>query len=129
MSEIRGLTGLNNAMPIGRETPNVPAAGFKDLLKEKIGPQTPEKGLTGLKFSNHAVERMQSRGISLAEGDMARIENAVEKAQGKGSKETLILMGDSAFIVNVKNKTVVTAMDRQQMKENVFTNIDSTVVL
>jgi flagellar operon protein len=62
-------------------------------------------------------------------GDMKRLEAAVEKARQKGSKDTLLLMGENAFIVNVKNNTVVTAMDRAMMKENVFTNIDSTIVL
>ncbi|HEX4926126.1 MAG TPA: TIGR02530 family flagellar biosynthesis protein, partial [Bdellovibrionales bacterium] len=82
-----------------------------------------------LQFSNHAVERMRSRGISMEPADVERLGQAIEKAQAKGSRETLVLMGDNAFIVNVKNKTVVTAMDRQMMKENVFTNIDSTVIL
>jgi flagellar operon protein len=60
---------------------------------------------------------------------MARIEGAVQKAAAKGSKDALILSGDKALIVSVKNNTVVTVMDRAAMKDNVFTNIDSTVVL
>ena len=82
-----------------------------------------------LKFSSHAVERMQSRGISFPADKMKQIEGALEKAAAKGSKDTLVIAGDQALIVSVKNNTVVTVMDRQSMKENVFTNIDSTVVI
>lgn len=82
-----------------------------------------------LKFSNHSIERMHSRGISFSPEQMQSIEGAVAKAAQKGSKDTLILAGESALIVSVKNNTVVTVMDRQAMKDNVFTNIDSTVVI
>ena len=84
---------------------------------------------TSLKFSNHAIERMHSRGIAFGADEMKGIENAITKAAQKGAKDTLVLSGDNALIVSVKNKTVVTVMDRAAMKENVFTNIDSTVVL
>lgn len=86
-------------------------------------------GASQLKFSNHAVERMHSRGIAFGPDEMKGIENAVMKAAQKGSKDTLILSGENALIVSVKNNTVVTVMDRAAMKDNVFTNIDSTVVL
>lgn len=82
-----------------------------------------------LKFSNHAIERMQSRGISYSPQDMARLGEAVQKAAAKGSKDTLVLMDNSALIVSVKNNTVVTVMDKNALKENVFTNIDSTIVM
>lgn len=82
-----------------------------------------------VKFSNHAVERMQSRGISFNKGDLERLNQAVDKASAKGSKDTLVLMNDAALIVSVKNKTVVTVMDQAALKENVFTNIDSTIVM
>jgi flagellar operon protein len=129
MNDIRGLNNIGSTLPIGREAPETAAPGFKDVLKDKIGPQALGSTTQGLKFSNHAVDRMQSRGITLDKLDLSRIEQAIDKARGKGSKETLVLLADAAFIVNVKNNTVVTAMDRLSMKENVFTNIDSTIVL
>jgi len=92
-------------------------------------PPSALKGPEGLKFSNHAVERMQSRGIAFNKGDMNRLNEAVDRAAAKGSKDTLVLMDDSALIVSVKNKTVVTVMDKAALKENVFTNIDSTIVM
>lgn len=82
-----------------------------------------------LKFSNHAVERMQSRGISYSPQDLTKLGEAVSKAAAKGSKDTLVLMDHSALIVSVKNNTVVTVMDKSALKENVFTNIDSTIVI
>jgi flagellar operon protein len=60
---------------------------------------------------------------------MGRLSEAVSRAAAKGSKDTLVLMNDSALIVSVKNKTVVTVMDKTALKENVFTNIDSTIVM
>jgi flagellar operon protein len=114
----------------GKGVENAP--GFQDILSDKIqsvAPQNTAIPASTLKFSGHAIDRMRSRGISLAPADMARVEQAVQKAQEKGSRETLILMDKAAFIVNIKNNTVVTAMDKNMMKENVFTNIDSTIVL
>jgi len=94
-------------------------------LQPKINPAN----LEGVKFSNHAVERMMSRGIKFGAEDMQRLNDAVGRAAAKGSKDSLILMNDSALIVSVKNKTVVTVMDKTALKENVFTNIDSTIVM
>ena len=116
------------------------AAEFKKALERAATTRTPGApaqldkpaditGASALKFSNHAVERMRSRGINFGPDEMRRIEGAVSKAAAKGSKDSLILSGDNALIVSVKNNTVVTVMDRAAMKENVFTNIDSTVVL
>lgn len=85
-------------------------------------------GAETLKFSAHAVDRMKSRGISFAPDMMKGIENAVSRAASKGSRDTLVLAGDNALIVSVKNNTVVTVMDKNAMRENVFTNIDSTVI-
>lgn len=86
-------------------------------------------GVQGVKFSNHAVDRMQMRGISFNKADMDKLNDAVSRAASKGSKDTLVLMNDAALIVSVKNKTVVTVMDKAALKENVFTNIDSTIVM
>ncbi|MCB0348117.1 MAG: hypothetical protein KDD37_04740 [Bdellovibrionales bacterium] len=97
----------------------------KPQLGEALGSQ-----LSGVKFSNHAVERIKSRGIDMGPEQLAKLNKAVEKAESKGAKETLVLLDNaSALIVNIKNKTVVTALDQSMMKENVFTNIDSTVIL
>ena len=96
----------------------------------KMMPGAPQVGAPeGIKFSNHAIERMQTRGISFNKDDMSKLNEAVGRAAAKGSKDTLVLMNDAALIVSVKNKTVVTVMDQAALKENVFTNIDSTIVM
>lgn len=82
----------------------------------------------GVKFSQHAQERLRARGISLNETDMKRLEGAVDSVAQKGGRESLIMLGDAALVVSVKNRTVITAMDRGSMQGNVFTNIDSAVV-
>jgi flagellar operon protein len=106
-----------------------PAAVTKAALAQAATGQTTGQLSESLKFSAHAVDRMKSRGISFAPDVMKGIESAVSRAAAKGSKDTLVLAGDSALIVSVKNNTVVTVMDKFAMRENVFTNIDSTVVI
>jgi len=83
----------------------------------------------GVKFSQHAQERLRSRGISLNETDLKRLEGAVDSVAQKGGRESLIMLGDAALVVSVKNRTVITAMDRGSMHGNVFTNIDSAVLV
>jgi flagellar operon protein len=115
------LNGLQNGLAQPQVGKNPGVAGL----------QAPKAGAPAeaVKFSNHAVERMQTRGISFNKSDMERLNEAVSRAASKGSKDTLVLMNDSALIVSVKNKTVVTVMDKAALKENVFTNIDSTIVM
>ncbi len=95
----------------------------------QLSPQGLVKPADGVKFSNHAIERMKTRGISYSPEDITKLSDAISRAAAKGSKDSLVLMNDSALIVSVKNNTVVTVMDKNALKENVFTNIDSTVVL
>lgn len=83
--------------------------------------------LEKVKFSGHATKRLEARNIRLSEADMTKLNDAVGKAEAKGAKESLVMMDKTAFIVNIPNKTVVTAMSVEKGAENVFTNIDSVV--
>jgi flagellar operon protein len=83
---------------------------------------------TNLTFSKHAQNRLETRQIELNDDGLARLEAAVDKAEKRGGQESLILMDDMAFIVNVKNRMVVTAMDASKRGEGVFTQIDSVVL-
>ncbi|OGT98934.1 MAG: flagellar protein [Geobacteraceae bacterium GWB2_52_12] len=83
----------------------------------------------GIKFSQHAQDRLRARNINFSANDLASLEGAVNSVAQKGGKESLVMMGDSALVVSIKNRTVVTAMDRAQMMGNVFTNIDSAVII
>ena len=95
---------------------------FARVLDSKISGQP-------VRLSQHAAERLKSRGITLTDADMKQLAGAVDSVAQKGSKDSLIMMKDAALVVSVKNRTVVTAMDRHTMKGNVFTNIDSAVML
>ena len=143
MKEVSGFSQVKN-LPGALESTRNPLAGKgvnDSIFREKLEalknslPTTSSQAKPGvgqasaLKFSNHAVERMQSRGIRFSPEDMSKIESAIGKAQAKGAQNTLLLTGDAAMIVSIKDKTVVTVMDKANLKENVFTNIDSTVMV
>jgi flagellar operon protein len=80
-----------------------------------------------LKFSKHAELRLQTRNIHLTDIQKEKITEAVNKAQSKGVKDSLVIMDNLAFVVNVKSRTVITAVNSGELKENVFTNIDGAV--
>jgi flagellar operon protein len=92
---------------------------FGDVLARKMD---------GLKFSAHAEARLVSRNIALTPELMGKLEKAVAGAASKGARDSLIITRECAFIVNIPNRTVITAMDGASMKENIFTNIDSAVI-
>lgn len=138
----------NNIGSVGLgQNPNAPTRSDKSggpSFKDALGQFNPGVGTTSsaaealngligkstnVKFSNHAVERMRARGISFDPKKMQAIEEAIDKISAKGGKNALLLTDDSALIVSTNNRTVVTVMDKQNMKENVFTNIDSTMML
>lgn len=126
---IGSIGGLNENRPADVRGP-ADAKLFKEALeKAKPSATAGAAGVSPLKFSNHAVDRMQSRGIRFSPEEMAKIDQAVVKAKGKGARDCLLLADSAALIVSLKDNTVVTVMDKANLKENVFTNIDSTVVL
>lgn len=110
--------------------PNTAApTDFSELLRAKQGiAPSQAKPTDALKFSAHAQTRIQSRRIDLDAARMERLQTAVQKAAGKGAKDALVLMDELAMVVSVTNKTVVTVVDRDNLKNNVFTNIDSAVI-
>jgi flagellar operon protein len=82
-----------------------------------------------LRFSAHAQTRLASRGVGLTSEDLARLEDAVAKAERKGARDAFVMLRDMVFIVSVKNRTVITALKADQAQENVFTNIDAAVIV
>lgn len=95
---------------------------FQQVLSETLRGEMP------LKFSIHAQRRLQSRDIQLADGDISKIQRAVDKASEKGSKESLVLLDNVALVVSIKNRVVVTALNVPDIKERIVTNIDSVVL-
>ncbi len=96
-------------------------ASFKSLLKNEVNGE--------VKFSKHAQERLKARNIKLNEEDLQKLQNAVDKARAKGAKDSLILLNNLALIVSVRNNTVITAVNEENVQDNVFTNIDSAIIV
>ncbi|MBN4076259.1 hypothetical protein JYT16_00930 [Gemmatimonas aurantiaca] len=82
-----------------------------------------------VKFSKHAAKRMHSRNISLSPSQMQQLSEAMDKAQAKGARETLVLTDDAAFVIATDNRMVISAFDKNSLREGVFTKIDSAVIL
>ncbi len=82
-----------------------------------------------IKLSAHAKQRLKQRNIELSEADMNALSRGMQKAEEKGGRESLLLYKDLAFIASVRNRTLITAVDQNETKENVFTNIDSAVII
>lgn len=115
--------------PVNRVTPGVsrqertrtPEGGeFQKIFREKLA-------APALKFSAHAQKRMSNRGIALTPAEMNGVREAVGRAKVKGCRDALVVLDRAALVVSVENQTVVTAVDSQNMRDNVFTNIDSAV--
>ena len=88
-----------------------------------------DRAREGLNFSKHAAKRMNERGIAFDSQLMSDLEHAVEGARKKGARDVAVIGAQGVFIVNVPNNTVVTTMSQSDMKERVFTNIDSAVLM
>lgn len=86
------------------------------------------QGTQELHFSRHALQRVERRGVSLDRSTLGRLSEGVGRAASKGSRASVVLVDDTAFVVSVANRTVLTAVPQEHMKEQVFTNIDSAVI-
>ena len=121
----RPVTNLGPVGPTASPRPPIsvgPQGGpsFSQILDGKC---------SAVKLSAHAQARLRSRNIQLDPARQAKLSAAVDKAAAKGSRESLVLMDDVGYVVSVPNRTVITAVDGQSMKDNVFTNIDSAVIV
>ncbi len=101
---------------------------FGELLQKAQATQQEQKQ-SAINFSKHAMDRAEERGIELTPALMEQLAGTLEKAQEKGAKNILALNATQAFIINVPYGRVITTMNQDEMKENVFTNIDGAVLL
>ena len=126
---------LRHAGPLGPVAPSAPAAparpkpagspggpSFANVLAERV-----QSG-GGVTFSGHALQRIERRGIPVDQATLDRLNSGVDRAAAKGSRDSLVMVDDTAFVVSVRNRAVITAVDREHMKDQVFTNIDSAVI-
>jgi len=116
--------------PVGTPV-DIPASttgsSFRSILEQTQS--SPASGSEPLRFSAHAMQRLQSRNITLTSDDISRMNDMADKAAAKGAKNSLFIVRDAAMVVSIKNRTVITAVDQDSMKENVFTNIDSAAII
>jgi flagellar operon protein len=85
-------------------------------------------GWDRITFSGHALQRIERRGIDVGPQTLARLQEGVERAAAKGARESVVLVDGTAFVVSVRNRTVITAVDGAHMRDHVFTNVDSAVI-
>ncbi|WP_010249106.1 TIGR02530 family flagellar biosynthesis protein [Acetivibrio cellulolyticus] len=111
--------GLNN--PTVNKPKENAQSSFDEILKGKINETS------DIKFSKHAQMRLETRNIKISDAQKQKISKALDKAEEKGVKDSLVMVDDIALVVNVKNRTVITAVNSNELKENVFTNIDGAV--
>lgn len=114
---------LNNPSKI-IENRNSNGLTFREIMEKKTNKNSEE-----LKFSKHAVNRLADRSITLSDNQLDRLAEGAKKAGEKGIRESLVMVDQLAFIINVPNNTVITAMEQNQANENIFTNIDGAVIM
>lgn len=110
-------------------TPSLPKVNEKgNSFADELKAQLAQKG--GVQFSSHAIKRLESRSIDVSAADqLERLNRGVEMAAEKGSKDSLILVDSTAYIVSVENNKVITTLTTDDLKGNIFTNIDATVII
>lgn len=108
--------------PETRETTE--GLSFQEILRQKE-----QTGAGSLKFSKHCLGRLADRNIELSDSQLERLESGTKKAEQKGIRDSLVIVDKIAFIVNVPNQTVVTAMDSTEADNQVFTNINGAVIM
>jgi flagellar operon protein len=134
MTTVDGTRLISQQRPVDliqiaqRSTPSNGASrtsgtSFKDMFSRELAQAR------GVEFSRHANERMFSRGLSLSDEQLGKLAEALDRAGEKGSRETLVLSDDAAYVVSVKNRTVITVFDRENLREGVVTSIDSAVII
>jgi len=120
---INGRVVQYDNLQTGQEkSQDIKGNSFSSVLKGEINKNE-------FTISAHASERLKERNITLGEGDLKKINGAINSANEKNCKDCLILYKDMALITSIKNRTVITAMDANKMNNNVITNIDSAVIL
>jgi len=130
IAEMNKISAASRVSPLGNTAAsealkrgNLPGTSFQSILNEQLSKNSP------LQFSKHALERVDQRGIKLTDDLLSNLSNAVNRAREKGARDVVVIDTAQAFIVNVPNNMVITTITDREMRENVFTNIDSAVII
>ena len=105
------------------------AQEFKNFLNDVIAPKEKEREKEKVIISGHALKRLSERNLGLDKEELKKIENAIERLKMKGGQDSLVITDKAAYIVDVAKNVVVTAIDKESLNENVFTKIDSTILM
>lgn len=126
LAQLNGVTPVQpGAKPSGPQQVREAGVAFREALeKARQAGEAPD-----VSFSAHAAERLMQRGLVLDANDLQKISDGIDRAAEKGAKESLLVLRDLAMVVSVENRTVITALQGENVKENVFTQIDSAVLL
>ncbi|MCR5756494.1 MAG: flagellar biosynthesis protein [Selenomonas sp.] len=127
MQPILPLQGRTSILSNAVSSHKVSQLCFQDFLQSAKKKELAES--QDLIFSAHAQNRLQQRNINLNHEDLTRLQSAVDKLAQKGARESLIYMQDVALVVSVANRTVITALEKMQGKDNIITNIDSAAII
>lgn len=119
------VTGPQSPRRGGAGSAPVGGPSFADVLARQTGPAGQAQAPT---FSRHALERVNRRGIELDPDTVQRLTGGISRAASKGSRDAVVLVDSTAFVVSVPNNTVITAVGSEHMRSHVFTNIDSAVI-
>jgi len=120
-------TNVNLLEIVGRESTTVNKSVQNGRLTDTFSKELAR--IQDVNFSDHARKRLFSRGIEMSNDKLSQLSEAIDKAAGKGSKNTLILDTDAAYVASVPNRTIISAFSRNNLQEGVFTSIDSAVIL
>lgn len=116
-------TGITSSYPVGLKSDDKKSQAFEKVLESQLS------NAQSVRFSKHAMNRVIERNIDINAESLSRLNEGIKLADEKGLDDTLILVDSSAFIVSVKNNTVITTVGKDEIKSNVFTNIDGTVII
>jgi flagellar operon protein len=117
---IKKISSLNNNLQPDYSIKKNESSDFKELLNEKLENE--------VVFSKHANERIQQRHIDVSQGVTEKLNEASAQAKDKGLKNILVMIDNQAFILSTMNNKVITAVNSEELKENIFTNIDGAVI-
>lgn len=126
IEKVQGVQRVSRIGAVNRNTQSTNGGAFGVMLREKTGEK---QSAQGINFSKHALARAEERGIELTPTLMDKLADSVEKAQEKGANTILAFDANQAFIINIPYGRVITTMSQEEMKENIFTNIDGAVLL
>jgi flagellar operon protein len=116
-------TGITSSYPVKLKSDDLKSKAFEKVLESQLS------DAQSVRFSKHAMNRVIERNIDINSENLSRLNEGIKLADEKGLDDTLIIIDSSAFIVSVKNNTVITTVGKDEIRSNVFTNIDGTGII